>query len=162
MDDNNEKNSRANNTEPSDDSDRTNEQTGRPDMDRSGFPDDVFDESAEDRGDPFDSEDSMFTQVDIDTEDPDNVWEQLTRDEQNLPEVKKQQRIVTVPKQTFCEQCPYLSEPPEIMCEHETGEIQKIVSPSKIRIVNCPVVERREEMGLDVSDEIEDEEFVME
>jgi len=47
-----------------------------------------------------------------------------------------------VPKTDFCQQCSYLSDPPELACGHEGSEIVAVVDSEQFRISGCPFVDR--------------------
>lgn len=46
-----------------------------------------------------------------------------------------------VPKAEFCAQCPYLSDPPELACDHEGTEIVEVADSETFRVRDCPMVE---------------------
>lgn len=46
-----------------------------------------------------------------------------------------------VPKAEFCEQCPYIADPPELACGHEGTEIVEVVDSERFRVRDCPMVE---------------------
>ena len=46
-----------------------------------------------------------------------------------------------VPKDTYCQSCPYLNEPPRLACTHEGTEIVEVVDNERFRVRNCPMVE---------------------
>jgi len=109
-----------------------------------------------DRGDPFENDDRLFSEVNIGTEDPDKIWEQLTHEQVPKPtnETPDKETTVIVPISSFCEQCPHVSDPPNVECEQGTAQIIKFVNPSEVKLANCPVVERKEAKGLIDSDKI--------
>ncbi|WP_138004790.1 hypothetical protein [Halalkalirubrum salinum] len=43
-------------------------------------------------------------------------------------------------KRTYCQRCPYLSEPPNLSCEHEGTEIVTVVDIDHFRVRGCPMV----------------------
>ena len=43
-------------------------------------------------------------------------------------------------KRTYCQQCPYLSEPPNLRCEHDGTEILEVVDSDRFRVRGCPMV----------------------
>lgn len=49
-----------------------------------------------------------------------------------------------VPKAEFCQQCPYLADPPELACEHEDTEIVEVVDSDRFRVRECPMVGENE------------------
>lgn len=46
-----------------------------------------------------------------------------------------------VPKDKYCQSCPYLDDPPELACTHEGTEIVEVVDSERFRVRNCPMVE---------------------
>jgi len=46
-----------------------------------------------------------------------------------------------VPKDKYCQSCPYLDEPPALACTHEGTEIVAVVDNERFRVRNCPMVE---------------------
>ena len=46
-----------------------------------------------------------------------------------------------VPKDTYCQSCPYLDDPPALACTHEGTEIVEVVDNERFRVRNCPMVE---------------------
>ncbi|MBB6645213.1 hypothetical protein [Halobellus ruber] len=46
-----------------------------------------------------------------------------------------------VPKDKYCQSCPYLAAPPELRCTHEGTEIVEVVGSERFRVRNCPMVE---------------------
>ena len=46
-----------------------------------------------------------------------------------------------VPKDTYCQSCPYLDDPPALGCTHEGTEIVEVVDNERFRVRNCPMVE---------------------
>ncbi|SFG46771.1 hypothetical protein SAMN04488063_2145 [Halopelagius inordinatus] len=49
-----------------------------------------------------------------------------------------------VPKAEFCEQCPYLADPPELACDHGAAEIVEVVDADNFRVRHCPMVDDAE------------------
>jgi hypothetical protein len=49
-----------------------------------------------------------------------------------------------VKKRSYCEQCEYFSEPPDISCTYPGSEIIELVDTRRFRVRDCPIVERRE------------------
>jgi hypothetical protein len=127
--------------------------------------DDPFDDidGIETENDPFDdiepSENTLFTEVDVDEMDDEEVWARLDEsDGENgetapgaSPETGTAAREPAVPtsgetvvdKRSFCERCEHFSEPPEVSCGYPDGEIVELVDTGRFRVRNCPIVEQR-------------------
>jgi len=109
------------------------------------------------RGDPFESADGPFQQVDVDSADPDAVWDRFTEgaDPAEATEAslggeevaEDAPDVVTVPKGRFCQTCPHFSAPPAATCGHEGTELRTFVGTDEVRVSNCPVVRERRELG---------------
>lgn len=52
-----------------------------------------------------------------------------------------------VPKRSYCERCVHFSAPPDMACTNEGTEIVELVDTDHVHVVDCPVVERRREIG---------------
>jgi hypothetical protein len=50
-------------------------------------------------------------------------------------------REYVVSKAKYCQQCPHLSDPPNLTCTHEGTEIVEVVDSEHFRVRNCPIVE---------------------
>lgn len=46
----------------------------------------------------------------------------------------------TVDKRSYCQQCPFFTDPPEVGCTHEGTEIIEVLEDGQFRVRNCPVV----------------------
>lgn len=119
---------------------------------------DAFGDVDVSRGDPFESADSPFRQVDVESVDPDEVWERFTgeaeRTETNRNDALGGEEVpedaadvVEVPKGRFCQTCPHFSTPPETACGHPGTELLTFVGSDEVRVSNCPVVQERRELG---------------
>ncbi|MFB6170810.1 MAG: hypothetical protein ABEJ06_06640 [Haloarculaceae archaeon] len=112
--------------------------------------DEPYDELADiDAGtdrDPFEvlAEEEGFSEQGSDI-DEDAVWDQLTEDTDRVPPEAVGDAVV--PKSRFCQQCEYFSAPPEVGCGHTGTEIAELVDADRFRVVDCPVVARRREIG---------------
>lgn len=93
--------------------------------------------------DPFEDFDGGESGLD------DTVWDDLSVDSEadSLSEQREGEKVSEVSKHRFCEQCPHFTGPPEIRCTHDGTEILEFLDMETIRIVDCPIVEEREEMG---------------
>lgn len=78
----------------------------------------------------------------------DSVWENLSASTTGEPvtEERGSRRVSDVPKHQFCEQCEHFTGPPEIACTHEGTDITEFLDMETVRVVDCPVVEEREEV----------------
>ena len=92
------------------------------------------------RGDPFGDE-GVFERQQVGDVDPDEVWEALEATEQVGGEEGR--RYAEVSKHTYCENCEWFSEPPEVSCTREGTEIVEFLDMETVRLLNCPVVEER-------------------
>jgi hypothetical protein len=54
--------------------------------------------------------------------------------------------VRVVAKQKYCQNCEYLSSPPEVACGHEGTEILEQVDMEHFRVADCPVVREDEEL----------------
>jgi hypothetical protein len=101
----------------------------------------------EERGDPFEGNESAFERMDVEGVDPDAVWEQLSKTEDRGSVADVEGKIYAeISKHSFCERCQYFSEPPEVSCSHEGTEILKFLDMDTLRVVNCPVVAERRDI----------------
>jgi hypothetical protein len=119
---------------------------------------DAFGDVDVSRGDPFESADSPFRQVDVESVDPDEVWERFTDDGANTASERESPLggedvpedaadVVEVPKGRFCQTCPHFSAPPDTACSHPGTELLTFVGTDEVRVSNCPVVRERRELG---------------
>lgn len=78
----------------------------------------------------------------------DDVWDDLSgaTSDQAVTEERGSRRYSEVSKHSFCEQCEYFSEPPGVACAHEGTEILEFLDMETVRVVDCPVVEEREQL----------------
>ena len=98
-------------------------------------------------GDPFDSFEDAFDEMDVDKLDPDVVWQQLASAESRGSVGEAQQRTYAdVSKHSYCEQCEHFSPPPDVSCGHDGTEIVEFLDMETVRVVDCPIVTEREEL----------------
>jgi hypothetical protein len=98
-------------------------------------------------GDPFDSFEDAFEEMDVDKLDPDVVWQDLTSAESRGSVGTAQERTYAdVSKHSYCEGCEHFSPPPNVSCGHEGTEIVEFLDMETVRVVDCPVVTEREEL----------------
>lgn len=103
-------------------------------------------EVGEREGDPFDDE-GLFEERDADDLDPDVVWKQLeSPDSGSEQEPREERTFAEVSKHSYCEQCRYFSEPPDISCTHEGTSIVEFLDMETVRVVDCPIVAERREL----------------
>jgi len=108
---------------------------------------DPFEDMDEPTSDPFGGADSVFEQVDVGSVDGDDVWESITGgDEDEEPAVPDDDRYAEVSKHAFCEQCEHFSDPPNSHCTHERAEIIEYLDMERVRLLDCPVVARRQDL----------------
>jgi len=98
-------------------------------------------------GDPFESMEDAFTERGVGEVDTEQVWQQLT-DAKSRGSVteKKGRTYAEVSKHSYCEQCEYFSEPPDIECSNDGTEIVEFLDMETVRVVDCPVVAERKEL----------------
>ena len=101
--------------------------------------------------DAVDPEESPFETVDTADIDPEEAWERLEADEGFQPpeseptaepveETEADAPEHVVDKRQYCQQCPYLSSPPELSCDHEGTEIVEVRDSDNFRVRNCPMI----------------------
>lgn len=91
-------------------------------------------------------DDGLFDEEPVPEIDTDVVWEQLDEDEPpELPDDAAGD-VRVVAKRSYCEQCPYFSEPPDVQCSHEGTEILELVDMEHFRVVDCPKVREDERL----------------
>ena len=95
-------------------------------------------------GDPFGEGESVFESVDVESVDPDEVWESL--DEEPAQSPVEESRYVEVSKHRFCEQCEHFASPPNAHCTSDEAEIIEFLDMETVRLLNCPVVAEQREL----------------
>lgn len=101
-------------------------------------------------GDPFDSFEDAFDEMQVDKLDPDVVWQELASAESRGSVGDAQKRTYAeVSKHSYCEGCEHFSPPPNISCGHEGTEIVEFLDMETVRLVDCPVVAEREKLEED-------------
>ena len=113
-------------------------------------PEDPFDRlgSQPRQGDPFEglgeTARDPATSAEIDGE----LWENLSRSAaEPETETRGERRFAEVDKHSYCENCEYFSEPPDVECAHEGTNIVEFVDYETVRVADCPVVVEREELA---------------
>lgn len=95
-------------------------------------------------GDPFDNIGGAFEQMNVGDVDPERVWQDLASAESRGSVGNTGRIYAEVSKHAYCEQCPFLSDPPHIDCHHDGTEIVEFLDMETVRVVDCPVVAERE------------------
>jgi hypothetical protein len=98
-------------------------------------------------GDPFESIGDAFTETEVEGVDPDEVWQRLSSAESAGSVTREAGRTYAeVSKHSYCEQCEYFSEPPDVECSAEGTEIVEFLDMERVRVVDCPVVAERTDL----------------
>lgn len=98
-------------------------------------------------GDPFESMSDAFTEMEVQGVDPDEVWQRLSSAESAGSITREAERTYAeVSKHSYCEQCEYFSEPPDVECSAEGTEIVEFLDMERVRVVDCPVVAERKDL----------------
>jgi hypothetical protein len=98
-------------------------------------------------GDPFESIGDAFTETEVEGVDPDEVWQRLSSAESAGSVTREAGRTYAeVSKHSYCEQCEYFSEPPDVECSAEGTEIVEFLDMEQVRVVDCPVVAERTDL----------------
>lgn len=98
-------------------------------------------------GDPFEGMEETFEEMDVDSVDPDEIWQDLVSVEGSGSMGKVSERTYAdVSKHRYCEQCEFVSEPPDLECTHEGTEIVEFLDMDTVRVVDCPIVAERREL----------------
>lgn len=101
--------------------------------------------------DAVDPEESPFETVETADIDPEEAWERLEIDEgfqqpdsesaaEPVEETATDAPEHVVDKRQYCQQCPYLSSPPELSCGHEGTEIVEVRDSDHFRVRSCPMI----------------------
>ncbi|CCQ34210.1 hypothetical protein HLRTI_000658 [Halorhabdus tiamatea SARL4B] len=78
----------------------------------------------------------------------DELWDDLSRSmAEPETEQRGQRRFAEVNKHSYCENCEYFSEPPDVECAHEGTDIVEFVDFETVRVADCPIVAEREELA---------------
>ena len=96
-------------------------------------------------------DDSPFEQVETTDLDPADAWQRLEDDEQfeqpgsevdaepvENPTTAAPEHVVD--KRQYCQQCPYLSAPPDVTCGREGTEIVEVTDADHFRVRACPMI----------------------
>lgn len=107
----------------------------------------------------------LFTEMDVGDVDEETVWSEVGEAAQT-PSVGAGEAVaddtetggggatddvhdtrdVTVVEKRQCHNCPHFADPPETACTHDGTTIEAEVDTDHFRVVDCPVVAKREEM----------------
>jgi len=112
--------------------------------------DDPFDRLGGGRrdGDPFDGLGGSAGGPQADEAFDDDLWDDLSRSmAEPETEERGERRFAEVNKHSYCENCEYFSEPPDIECAHEGTDIVEFVDYETVRVADCPIVAEREELA---------------
>ena len=99
-------------------------------------------------------ETGLFESVDVDTIDGKELLNDVTESKrgfddtsgdsaptaEDLSERNLAASEDVLDKRTYCQQCPYLSEPPNLRCEHDGTKILEVVDSDRFRVRGCPMV----------------------
>lgn len=109
-------------------------------------------------GDPFE-------EIDPEPVDEDAVWADLVGSDGDGvdgatvadavgtgPAVDIEGDEAVVPKRSYCERCEHFAAPPETACTNPGTRIRELVDVEHFRVSNCPVVERRRQVGESTED----------
>lgn len=78
----------------------------------------------------------------------DELWDDLSQSmAEPETEERGERRFAEVNKHSYCENCEYFSEPPDVECAHEGTDIVEFVDYETVRVADCPVVAEREELA---------------
>jgi hypothetical protein len=97
-------------------------------------------------GDPFKSMGEAFTEMEVEGVDPDEVWQRLSDAGEGSDTRETGRSYAEVSKHSYCEQCEYFSDPPDVECSHEGTEIVEFLDIERVRVVDCPVVAERKNL----------------
>lgn len=124
--------------------------SGPEESETDGDPFDAFPDRDDPGTDPFEE---LFGDAGLDGRSPETAWNELReRSGDRAADVTADGNadVHTVPKRSFCENCRFLTPPPEFACTHDGTEIVEFVDRHDVRVKNCPIVrERRELEGTD-------------
>ena len=100
-----------------------------------------------------------FEEVSVSEIDEETLWESLGEDTDQDPELSvgadpvdepgamgaahasPEPREHVVSKESYCQKCPHLGDPPELQCTHDGTEIVEVVDSEHFRVRECPMVD---------------------
>lgn len=98
--------------------------------------------------DPFEA----FESAGVGSVDHDAVWAELSAAGEGR-DAAGGKEFAEVSKHRFCERCEHFSGPPEVTCTYEGAAIVEFLDMETVRLVNCPIVAERRDLGGDVGPE---------
>lgn len=118
---------------------------------------DPFDELGDDTGD---GPEDPFVEMDVEEIDEEDVWDEITAEETSAEAEAMEEAAFAeesaagaaavaeenetiVEKSSYCQQCEFFSEPPDVACTNQGTEIIELVDTNRFRVRNCPVVRQR-------------------
>lgn len=115
---------------------------------------DPFEQLAGDGADEPVDIDDLFAESAVDDIDSDSLWSEVEAGVGSaIAWQSDEPDISIVPKQSFCQNCPHLADPPDVTCTHEGTEILDFPDSDHVRVRDCPIVEERS--GVMTADEAE-------
>ena len=108
--------------------------------------------SVEERRRRRESESDPFETVEVSDVDEDDLWASLGEESGPGPDPDAAEAVSApadtpdgrpehvVGKREYCQQCPFLSTPPTVACEHEGTDIVEVVDADRFRVRGCPMV----------------------
>lgn len=101
-------------------------------------------------GDGSDDVMDAFSEVDVEDVDVDQLWSELEDDrlEETVDEPRgsTERDVRVIKKRDYCQRCQYFSAPPDVRCNHESGEILEMVDTERFEVVDCPILRGEEEL----------------
>ena len=97
-------------------------------------------------GDPFESLEGEFESVEPGI-DPEQVWERLEGTDDAVGGEARKRIYAEVSKHSYCKQCEHFSKPPDVNCTYEGTQIVEFLDMDTVRLVDCPIVAERKELG---------------
>lgn len=129
---------------------RAGEDIPRTDRGDAGAPlEDLVERTRQGDGEDDDVMDA-FEEVEIDDGETEALWEQLEQEriEETVddPHSETERDVRVISKRHYCMRCQHFSAPPEVRCEHETGEILEVVDTDRFEVADCPILRGEEEL----------------
>ncbi|MFD1686679.1 hypothetical protein [Halobellus litoreus] len=117
------------------------------------------DEVSADDGEVSAGDADPFEEMSVSEIDEETLWESLGEDADQEPELSvgadpvdepettgtartsPEPREHVVSKESYCQKCPHLGDPPELQCTHDGTEIVEVVDSEHFRVRECPMVD---------------------